>query len=88
VDFSTPKKPTGILLATGGATAGSYSMRKDLDWIGNGIPRKDARWMGGLLGQLSHRQLIEAFRAGGFSDEESRAYVKVVEERIEALKQL
>lgn len=88
VSFSTPKKPTGILLATLGATAKSFAMRKDLDWIGNDIPIQDARWIGGLLSQLSHKQLQDAFRAGNFSDEDVKVYVDVVESRINELKKL
>lgn len=88
VDFSTPKKPTGMLLATLGATSKSFAMRKDLDWIGNDIPIQDARWIGGLLGQLSHQQLVDAFRAGNFPQEEADAYVQIVESRIDELKKL
>lgn len=88
VSFSTPKKPTGILFASLGTTAKSFAMRKDLDWIGNDIPIQDARWMGGMLGQLSHQQLLDAFRAANFSDDEVKAYVDVVESRITELKKL
>ena len=88
VSFSTPKKPTGMLLATAGATAKSYSMRSGLDWIGNDIPREDARWMGSLLGQLTHKQLEDAFSAGNFPREDVDAYVEVVESRIAELKKL
>ena len=41
-------------------------MRRDLEWIGEKIPISDARWMGTLLKQLSHGQLVDAFRAGHF----------------------
>ena len=88
VNFSTPKKPTGILFATLGATAKSFAMRKDLDWIGNDIPTQDARWIGSMLGELSHKQLMDAFRAANFSEEETNAYVDVVESRIMELKKL
>jgi hypothetical protein len=63
-------------------------MRKDLDWIGNDIPLQDARWIGGMLSQLSHKQLMDAFRAGNFSDEDVKVYVDVVESRISELKKL
>ncbi len=88
VDFSTPKRPIGILIATGGATAKSFKMRSGLDWIGNGIPRVDAQWMGLLLGQLTHTQLIDAFRAGNFPAEAVASYVEIVESRIAELKKL
>ena len=88
VDFATPKRPTGMLIATMGVTGKSYALRKDLDWIGNNIPRADARWMGSLLGQLTHKQLADAFRAGNFPADEIDAYVEVVEMRIADLKKL
>ena len=88
VDFATPKAPTSVLLLSGGATAMSYHMRAGLGWIGNDIPVKDARWMGSLLGQLSHRQLVDAFRAGGFPADAIDDYVGVVESRIAELKKL
>lgn len=88
VDFATPKRPTGMLFATGGATAASYKMRAGLDWIGDNIPRADARWMGSLLGQLTHQQLLDAFRAGNFPTDAVDSYVSVVESRIAELQKL
>jgi len=88
VDFATPKAPTGILVASVGLTAKSYAMRSGLDWIGNNVPREDAKWMGSLLGQLSHQQLTDAFRAGNFPADQIEAYVEVVESRIKELQQL
>ena len=88
VDFSTPKKPTGFLLETAGAGVKQYAMRAGLDWIGNNIPREDARWMGSLLSQLSHQQLVDAFRAGRFPEDQIDVYVEIVENRIQELKTL
>lgn len=88
VDFSTPKKPTGILLASAGTTAKSYAMRAGLEWIGKNIPRADARWIGSLLGQLTHQQLTDAFRAGNFPADDVNSYVDLVEGRIAELKKL
>ncbi|AFL88575.1 hypothetical protein Terro_2678 [Terriglobus roseus DSM 18391] len=88
VDFGTPRRPTGMLFATAGVTAKSFAMRANLDWIGREVPREDARWIGGMLAQLSHRQLTDAFRAGGFPDEVVTQYVTVVESRIAELKKL
>ncbi len=88
VSFATPHAPTGVLLGTFGATTASYHMRSGLDWIGNDIPIEDARWMGSLLRQLSHKQLVDAFRAGSFPDDAIDAYVGVVESRIMELKDL
>ena len=53
-----------------------YAVRVPLDWIGKHIPIEDARWIGSMLGQLSHQQLEDAFRAGNFPADEVDAYVK------------
>jgi hypothetical protein len=88
VDFATPKRPNTLLAETAGAGAKQYAMRSGMDWIGNNIPRKDAHWIGVLLGQLSHQQLVDAFRAGNFPPTEIEIYVKVLERRILDLKGL
>jgi hypothetical protein len=88
VDFSTPKAPAGVLVASFGFSAKSYASRKGLEWIGNNIPRQDAKWMGSLLAQLTHKQLQDAFRAGNFPSDEVDQYVQVVEDRIAELKKL
>ena len=85
VDFGTPKPPTGLLIETGGLLAKQYGMRKGVDWIGRNVPREDARWMGSLLTQLSHQQLVDAFRAGHFPPDQIDAYVEIVESRIHEL---
>jgi hypothetical protein len=81
VDFATPAAPNPVLAPN----VKSYQMRRDLEWIGRNIPIKDARWIASLLKQLSHQQLVDAFRAGGFRGEEIDRYVSVVEERIQEL---
>ncbi|HLG16514.1 MAG TPA: hypothetical protein VJH03_18705 [Blastocatellia bacterium] len=42
---------------------------KDPDAL-RGVTAENARWMGGLLGRLSDQQLSDAFRAGGFNEQE------------------
>jgi hypothetical protein len=88
VDFGTPSAPTGVLIKSVGLMAGDYFKRAGFDWIGRGIPREDAKWVGGLLGQLSQQQITDAFRAGNFPPESIQGYVDVLEERITALKAL
>ena len=88
VDFGTPQRPTGMLIATAGFSAKSFAMRSDLDWIGHDVPRADAKWIGAMLGQLSHQQLTDAFRAGGFPDDAVTEYVGIVESRIAELQKL
>lgn len=84
VDFGTPAAP--FLMEA--AKVKVYKMRRDLEWIGKKIPIADARWIGSLLKQLSHEQLVDAFRAGQFPAEDVDAYVKVVESRIRELAEL
>ena len=81
IDFGTPSAPAGILVLTA-------AKRRGYDWIGNDIPREDARWIGSLLGQLTHEQLADAFRAGNFPPESIDQYVAVLESRIAQLKAL
>ena len=88
VDFGTPAPPTGVLIKSMGMMAGDYFKRSGFDWIGHGIPREDARWIGGLLGQLSQQQLADAFRAGNFPAASIQGYVDVLQQRIAALKAL
>ncbi len=85
VSFGTPSAPTGVLLASFGGSVKSYAMRKNLEWIGRDVPLADAAWMGSQLGQLSHKQLMDAFRAGNFPAETTDKYVSLVESRIKAL---
>jgi hypothetical protein len=89
VDFATPKPPTAVLIETGGIVeAKDYANRKGFDWIGKNVPRDDVRWIGSLLGRLSHRQLVDAFRAGHFPPDQIDAYVGIVESRIHELQTL
>lgn len=84
VDFGTPAAPMPLEAAN----VKVYKMRRDLEWIGKKIPIQDARWIGSLLKQLSHEQLMDAFRAGQFSIEDAQKYVEVVEARISELAEL
>jgi len=81
VDFGTPAAP--IVLEA--ANVKTYKMRRDLEWIGRKVPIADARWVGSLLKQLSHQQLVDAFRAGAFPPEDAERYVSIVESRIREL---
>ena len=84
VDFGTPAAP----MVMEAANVKVYKMRRDLEWIGKKIPIADARWTGSLLKQLSHEQLVDAFRAGQFPAEDVERYVGVVESRIKELAEL
>jgi hypothetical protein len=54
----------------------------------NGVSVANARWMGNLLGRLSDKQLIDAFRAGGFNAAETSLYVSVLRAGIIQLQRL
>ena len=88
VSFGTPAPPNDLLMESGGMLAPLYFKRLGYDWIGDDIPRADARWIGSLLGQLSHRQLVDAFRAAQFTPDETNEYVSILEDRIAQLKAL
>lgn len=47
-----------------------------------GFTTDDAKWLSGLLNQLSKTQITDAFRAAGFSSGEINTYVKAVSNRI------
>jgi hypothetical protein len=88
VSFGTPAPPNDLLMESGGTLAPLYFKRLGYDWIGRDIPRADARWIGSLLSQLSHQQLVDAFRAGQFTPQETNEYVSILESRIAQLKAL
>ncbi|HEY2471763.1 MAG TPA: hypothetical protein VGI45_28515 [Terracidiphilus sp.] len=81
VDFATPAVPNPVLAPN----VKQYEMRRDLKWIGKDVPIADVRWIASLLKQLSHQQLMDAFRAGHFRPEEIDRYVNVVEARVSEL---
>jgi hypothetical protein len=88
VDFATPKPSPSLLVETLGFAMKQFLRRQSMLWIGRKIPRQDAKWIGGLLGQLSHQQLVDAFRAGNYPPDQVEEFVKVVEARIKALNDL
>ena len=81
VDFATPALPNPVIAAD----INEYKRRREIEWIGKNIPIADARWIGVMLKQLSHQQLVDAFRAGRFPPDEVERYVGIVEARISEL---
>ena len=53
-----------------------------------GVKVENARWMGDLLARLSDKQLEDAFRAGGFNQEEFAIYLRAMRNRIDQLRSL
>jgi len=84
VSFETPARPRYVYAVN----PKEYMSRIHLEWIGDKIPRADAKWMGSLLAQLSPQQIRDAFRAAGYSPAEADEFSKVMESRISALTQL
>jgi hypothetical protein len=62
--------------------------RIHLEWIGKNVPRANAKWIGQLLARLSPQQIRDAFRAGGYSPEETEQFAKLLEGRISVLTDL
>lgn len=84
VDFvlhSRPFLPTAVHVT-------NYRFRARMESIVKDIPLADARWIGGVLGQLSEAQIGDCFRAGGFAPAEIAIYTEVVMRRIAALRDL
>jgi hypothetical protein len=84
VDFNFPRRPPLLHLLV----LPSYIHQVHMRWVGNRVPRADAKWLGGLLAQLTTDQILEAFRAGGYPPDKAAAFTKVVQSRIAELNQL
>ncbi len=59
-----------------------YIERTRMERIAKDIPRTDAKWIGGLLNDLSNQQLNDAFRAAGYSASDVGALAGKVRSRI------
>ncbi len=66
----------------------SYFHLWRMRWIGNHIPRADAKWVGSLLAQLSPEQLEDAFRAAGYSPGQITGFSQALQARIAELNKL
>ncbi|HYL39600.1 MAG TPA: hypothetical protein VEV17_27025 [Bryobacteraceae bacterium] len=84
VDFEDPRRPAFVVLVN----PHEFFSRLGLRWIGRNVPRTDAKWMGGLLAELSDAQIRDAFRAAGYSPQEVAGFSSVVESRIAELNRL
>ncbi len=85
LDFATPSHPS---LLSPVNIPDFFFMWLRLRWIGKQVPRADARWIGGILGRLSHAQISDAFRAAGYQPGQTEAFTAIVERRIAALRDL
>ena len=85
VDFVMHSRPFFVTAVT---NYRNYRMRVRMETIVKNVPIADARWIGGVLGQLSAAQIQDAFRASGFSPAEVDGYCKTVMMRIAELQRL
>ncbi len=67
VDFEDPHRPALFIAFN----APEFVSRVNLEWIGRNIPKADAKWLGQLLGRLSHEQIRDAFRSAQYTPEEN-----------------
>jgi hypothetical protein len=81
VDFNMPTRPALDYLFALPEFVTDLRSR----WVGRHIPRADARWIGGLLAQLTPGQISDAFRAAGYSPAEAQGFTRIVEQRIRVL---
>jgi len=84
VSFDTPRRPALPILFN----PPEFISRLNLRWIGRDIPREDAEWVGQLLARLSHDQIRDAFRAGGYAPTEVEGFSQILEQRITKLNHL
>jgi hypothetical protein len=81
IDFEVPARPAFVRIVDPKA----YFERIRLEHLGRNVPRADARWLGQLLARLARGQIQDAFRAAGYSPQESQAFVGLLEHRITLL---
>ena len=86
IDLNFPKCPPFMEIFE--LEWGVYFRQVHMRWIGKHIPRRDAKWIGSLLAQLTPDQIRDAFRAAGYSDFEINAYTNAVQSRIKELNSL
>jgi hypothetical protein len=84
VDFNVPTRPAFLLVFD----EPEFITRLNLRWIGKEIPIEDARRVARILAQLSHNQIRDAFRAGGYQGAELDGFTADFEQRIAELKNL
>jgi len=85
-DYSTRPKGAGKFASLFSPGYGKSQANKEKAM--RHIPAPNARWIGGLLSQLSEDQLEEIFRAANYDEATMKGFVKVLRERIEQLTKL
>jgi len=85
VDLNFPAMPPLLLRLV---EVRFYCQQRGMKWIGERIPRSDAKWIGSLLDQFSPDQIRDAFRAAGYSPEMADGFTTVLISRIQELNRL
>jgi len=85
VDFVMRTKPAAILRHL---KPGYYEKRVQIGDQVKGVPRADAKWIGGQLAKLTPEQMRSAFAAAGFTAKETDEYLDELKERIAELNAL
>jgi hypothetical protein len=84
VDFHLHSRPPFFMHAD----ARYYRERTSMEQVVKHISRADARWLGGLLSQLSGDQIGDAFRAAGYGPEEVKSFTQELRQRIAEISNL
>lgn len=84
VDFNFPRRSPLLHVFA----LPTYIRMWRLRWIGNHVPRADAKWVGSLLARLSPEQIQDAFRAAGYSPEQIAGFSQALQSRIAELNKL
>jgi hypothetical protein len=84
VDFNFPRFPPILFVFN----LPHYLHQVHMRWVGNGVPRQDAKWVGTLLAQLSTEQIVDAFRSAGYPADQAAAFTTVVQARVAELNRL
>jgi hypothetical protein len=83
-DLKEFTKQAFISNVSGGKVNLHYSGKMSSDL--KAVPMDHARWFAGILGQLTDKQLSEAFRAANASDVEVKGFVSRIRQKINELK--
>ncbi|MBV9624882.1 MAG: hypothetical protein JOZ14_12990 [Acidobacteria bacterium] len=86
IDLNFPRRPSPVLVLEFEWRFFVHQLR--MRWLGKHIPRRDAKWIGSLLSQLTPEQIADAFRAAGYSQQEIGEYTQAVNSRIQELNSL
>jgi hypothetical protein len=66
----------------------NYQMRTRIEAVTKAIPRADAKWLGRRLSLLTDAQIVDGFRAGGYTPDEVAIYTRAIRNRITQLNAL